>query len=847
MKVSTILFLTLLISFVSCSKTEKEYTIYLSPEGSDTNNGTIKSPFKTLIRARNEIRVRRTAGDSLAFTVLISGGKYFMPETFILDSVDSGIDGFPVTYEGLKGEEVRFIGGMQINASSFQPLKSGDPNFDRLNPKVHNHIEVLNLNDVGITDPGKLRKRGFGKGNTPSPMELIVNDRTMELARWPDRNYAISSKPAGMDGFVYAGNEEDKWANEKDVWILGYWKYGWAESYNRVKQIDTSENIIKIANKPNDNNSFSTIESGNRNWCGINILAELDTPGEYYIDRENSLLYFYPPQDVDFNDCEIMLSMLGENHEYIFEARGVKNMVFRNLKLEKCRFGALSIDDCKNITIDGCTFRNTGNTAVNIFGENIRFINSEIYDCGAAGINISGGNRSKLTGSHNLIDNCHIYHFGTWNRTYAPGIRISGVGITVSHCTINDAPHAAILFGGNNHLIEKNEFYHTCYETDDAGTIYAGRDWALFGNIIRYNYLHDIKSDVEPGQGNHLGVHGVYIDDCGSGVTVFGNIFDNISGRAVMCGGGRYNKINNNIIMNCGAAHFTDRRGLVWITDVPGDSWNLLEKVKKLNYTEPPFSTAFPNLASLMDSGYMIAKEPVGCEIMNNIGFNNRIWLEENCLGACGGFDFYTIEGNIENADPRFIDETDLLKGLSDDSPVHGIMGFRMIPFSDIGQKGSTGYVWVPEIDGPWWQVAGNPDLGAYTTKKQEPVDFAIWQSADGTWQIWSCIRNTSCGEHTRLFHGWEGQNLADTMWRPLGIVMEADTTLGETSGGLQAPYVFIKDGVYQMFYGDWNNICLATSTDGKHFHRVINEKALLPSFRAYGNHLRSHGTPKRG
>ncbi|MBX7257615.1 MAG: hypothetical protein K1Y02_14740, partial [Candidatus Hydrogenedentes bacterium] len=44
----------------------------------------------------------------------------------------------------------------------------------------------------------------------------------------------------------------------------------------------------------------------------------------------------------------------------------------------------------------------------------------------------------------------------------------------------------------------------------------------------------------------------------------------------------------------------------------------------------------------------------------------------------------------------------------------------------------------VPVIDGEFWQIAGNPDLGKYTTPKQQPVDFAIWQAADGTWQLWS-------------------------------------------------------------------------------------------------------------
>jgi hypothetical protein len=131
----------------------------------------------------------------------------------------------------------------------------------------------------------------------------------------------------------------------------------------------------------------------------------------------------------------------------------------------------------------------------------------------------------------------------------------------------------------------------------------------------------------------------------------------------------------------------------------------------------------------------------------------------------------------------------------------------------------------VPQIDGPWWQIAGDPDLGEFTSEKQQPVDFAIWQAADGSWQLWSCIRSTKCGGQTRLFYRWEGQDLHDVNWRPMGIAMQADASLGETPGGLQAPHVIRVKDVFYMFYGDINRICLAKSTDGKRFERVLNEK----------------------
>ncbi|MCG8583391.1 MAG: hypothetical protein MI757_01600, partial [Pirellulales bacterium] len=119
-----------------------------------------------------------------------------------------------------------------------------------------------------------------------------------------------------------------------------------------------------------------------------------------------------------------------------------------------------------------------------------------------------------------------------------------------------------------------------------------------------------------------------------------------------------------------------------------------------------------------------------------------------------------------------------------------------------------------PVLEGEWWQVAGNPDLGELGTDKQQPVDFGVWQAADGTWQLWSCIRYTKEPGKTRLFYGWEGAKITDKDWTPEGIKMRANPRVGETAGGLQAPHVIrgAHSSDFIMFYGDWDGICLARS-----------------------------------
>lgn len=128
----------------------------------------------------------------------------------------------------------------------------------------------------------------------------------------------------------------------------------------------------------------------------------------------------------------------------------------------------------------------------------------------------------------------------------------------------------------------------------------------------------------------------------------------------------------------------------------------------------------------------------------------------------------------------------------------------------------------MPRLTAGPWRVAGNPDLGPLTRSEQEPVDFAIWQARDGSWQIWSCIRKTGESGNTRLFYRWEGKSLTSPDWTPMGIAMRADPAFGETPGGLQAPYVFRYGELFWNFYGTWESIALAQGADGKTFARQL-------------------------
>jgi hypothetical protein len=312
-------------------------------------------------------------------------------------------------------------------------------------------------------------------------------------------------------------------------------------------------------------------------------------------------------------------------------------------------------------------------------GENHGIISCNIYNCAADGIWIAGGDRNKLVPCNHYAINNHIHHFGRLSRTYKPAIQLYGVGIRAEHNLIHDAPHSAILYWGNNHLIQYNEIYNVCNESDDCGAIYSGRDWGGRGHIIKHNFVHNIKSSFPSKE--YLGAHAVYLDDCLCGNIVCGNVFYKVMGRAVMNGGGRDNIIENNIMAKCGSAIFTDRRGVAWI----GVRFNLHKRIEEFDYKKPPWSTAYPKLARIMDEGYEQAKEPKGNIVKCNIGWQNQRWLEENTLGGPGGFKFFKFENNMEDRNPLFVDEENLNLSLQNNSPAYTIEGFKRIPFEKIG------------------------------------------------------------------------------------------------------------------------------------------------------------------
>lgn len=625
---------------------------YISPDGNDSWSGTAATatkqlrdgPFATFDRARAAIRDAKAVMSPQVgrFQVLVRGGTYRFSRSLLLSDLDSGTPEHPIEWKAYPGERVVLTGG--VPAHRFTNITHSAV-LKRINTQFQDSILVADLRGQGIRDFGEISQRE-GAG-----MELFFHGRRMTMARWPnsgwlrvadvpqtgerqinkglDREKRFDGVPVGRHygRIKYDGERPRGWSDDDQIFAHGYWTWDWSDSYQRIQSINPDAHELTFA-EPHHHYGYTK----NQRYYFLNILEELDQPGEWYLDRKNGLLYFWPPGPL--SSSSVTLSVLAEP---LIQISNASNVSFQGFTFEQSRFSGIVLRECAGVLVAGCTFRNLGGEAVVVNGgTNCGVRSSDFYELSLGAIRLSGGDRKRLTPANNFAENNHIHHYSSWVRTGQYALILDGVGQRVRHNLIHDAPHEGIYIRGNDHLIEYNEVTRVCQETGDAGALHTGRDFTWRGNIIRYNYWHDLL-----GPGLH-GVMGVYLDDWASGFTVYGNIFYR-AGRAMMIGGGRDNLVENNVFVQCAPSVHVDARGLGWAGYYfDGTRSELFDLLGEMNAYEPPYSTRYPELLSLKRGNPAL---PVNNRVIRNVSYGGR-WLDIYDYNA---FDasIYTIKDNV--------------------------------------------------------------------------------------------------------------------------------------------------------------------------------------------------------
>ena len=672
---------SILIAF---TLTESEAVeLHVATNGSDRNPGTAKKPFATLVRAREAVRKLKSKKLE-PIVVIVHGGTYFQKSTFELTTADSGTAQHPITWKAAPNEAVHLTGGPALTSKAFRPVKD-KAILARLDPGAASKVVQLDLSRFTSEPIPALPEKFRG---APAAPELFFNGQRMTIARWPNKGWSTISKivesgsvPREGDNsnrpgvFEYSDARPSRWNVADGVWLQGYYAYDWYDETIKVKSIAVDQRQITLAAA-----ALYGVKQGNpspRRFRALNLLEELDEPGEFYLNRLKRVLYFWPPADL--KGAEIALSTLSAS---VLVLTNVEHVALKGFIVEASLNHGITISGGRSNRIDSCVVRNTRELGIVVKGGRGHVIeNCDIHDTGTGGLILEGGDRKTLTPAGHAALNNHIWQFSRHQLTAAYGVVLGGVGNRAAHNVLHDAPHQAIFINGNDHVFEFNSVSNVVMETDDAGALYKGRNPSCRGNIIRYNFWSDIGSPM-----GH-GTAAIYFDDGDGGDVVFGNIFRRCGHPGagafgtIFSHGGHGIRAENNIFIDCpralGSVPWPDP---LWKATIDGgnDCDFQTKLLKEVDITKPPYTTRYPELIGFMN--------PQPGEPRNSFARNN-VFVRSGA-GAAGNWQFKSDETLVTNDDPGFVNQAAANFALRSDSTVFKhLPDFKPIPFENIGSE----------------------------------------------------------------------------------------------------------------------------------------------------------------
>lgn len=593
---------------------ENEIQIFVSPDGSDSNNGSYSAPLKTINAGISRGSSELGKADGKKVSVNIRGGDYRISSTIKITA--SGKADNPLVIQGYKDEKVNIKMSTALIPSKFKQL-TDESVLNEIPSEARKYIGVYDIKDALKT---------MNVNNS----RFIVNDSEQTVARWPNTGFDRVNQIVNQTTFTGqgAGNRASKWAKSTNAFVKGY--FGVEYSFSNISLLSASGSNIELSQKP-----YYDLGMNNRYFIE-NLIQELDSPGEYYVDLKSKKLYYYPTYNISKASIEFT-----DNTNTMITGSGISNITFKNLSFSGTMGDCMNFTDSSNITVDGCEIKHIGKNAVymeNVTNSTIK--NSTIAFIGKDAVYMTGGDRAALTSSGNVIENNHIHDFATEQRTDGRGIWVDGVGALIQYNLLNNSTGSAVRFGGNEHKILYNEMYNVTNEPCDAGAIYSGRNYTYRGIEVAYNYIHDI--DTTANKSGSIFVAGIYYDDLMSSAYTHHNILYKCN-LGIMIGGGRDHVFENNIVADCDNGLFFDARGVGWAAYHAAKGGQAYNTIAQVPYNKSPWKEKYPELVSILDNPDDLGKP------MNNTVKNNILYRCMSNMVANEFKEYGTYENNFES------------------------------------------------------------------------------------------------------------------------------------------------------------------------------------------------------
>lgn len=513
-------------------------TFYVSQNASIKGNGSIQKPFKTIDEALKKLQAKiNTAGLSEGvLEIVLLGDQYTVSKSVKLDNKMTATNRNPILIRSLTPQNRTVItGGVNITKWKTET----DPDILALLPlNARNKVIVANLKENGIFCIDSLVFGGFSSGrrfDKKSIPEFFYKGKIQKMSRWPN------NKDTTVILNNFKSDRPLNWEKENDVWLHGYWKWTWADAYEKFKSYD--KDTIRLV-PPMNTYGFAD-STAEYDWMPksskfhvLNSLAEMDLQGDYKLSILDGKIWYFPPKD--FNPVDCILSV----YSLPISLDSCDFVTLKDLEFRFFRGDAIIAKNCENISVLNCKISDVSGDAIQINGGFNHLLHScTIESMGRGAVILASGDREHLRSSGSVIENCHIRDLSRIDRTYTPALLLEGIGVKIQYCFFEDLPSSAIRLEGNDFLIQLNEFAQCVTESGDQGTIDIFGNLLYRGNVIRWNYFHDI--------GN--GAAGVRLDDAISGFCINENIFlrsSNGSFGGVQIHGGKDNILEGNIFID---------------------------------------------------------------------------------------------------------------------------------------------------------------------------------------------------------------------------------------------------------------------------------------------------------
>lgn len=530
----------------------------VAPTGDDRNPGTEAQPLATIRRARDAVREFRKGQPDRGALVLIRGGTYRLEEPLVFGPEDSGHEGAPVTYAAYPGEQPVLSGGRQI--TGFQPGPNG-----------------LWTAKVPAVRGGPWRFE-----------QLYVNGRRAVRARTPNRFYfymnalrrrgvdPATGQPAKPDDRTFLANPQDLAPltalppeRLRDVVVASY--HSWHISRQYIASLMPEKNVVVLTGTCGV--PFFTYTQNERYFLE-NYREALDVPGEWFLDRDNTL-YYKPLPEEDLKTTEVVAPLADTFLHFLGAGEGqrVANIAVRGLRFAHgayrlptegqsspqaaCTIPAVIMADyAQHVTLQDCAVEHTGSYGV-WFRDGCRDCSVQrcfFNDLGAGGVRLGQTGKAPqppAVTSHIRIDNNIIRNSGhVWPD--AVGVLIGHSGHNrITHNDISGMAYTGISAGwrwgyGKVPSVENsicfNHIHHLGWDVlADMGGIYTLGEAP--GTVLGNNVIHDIDGDGDSG------MHGLYNDNSTSLMLLENNLVYNVRDGGYQIGSGKGNILRNNVFV----------------------------------------------------------------------------------------------------------------------------------------------------------------------------------------------------------------------------------------------------------------------------------------------------------